>query len=158
MGARALGRASRRRGRRHETGATLVGEEKDLWPNKRFVLTVVVTSPEFLVRHPDVVKKFLAVHADWSERLAIEPQAYARQLDDALAALSGKKLKPGVTAGAMKNVEFTLDPLPDTFSTMGQWAADLRTPADAALLVNPSPSRGGRSGRRTWAWRRHRRT
>src|SRR6202042_3691275 len=31
-----------------ETGATLVGEEKDLWPGKQFSLTVVVTTPEFL--------------------------------------------------------------------------------------------------------------
>src|SRR5688500_12433130 len=42
-----------------ESGATLVAQEKDLWPSKRFVLTVVVTTPEFLAKHPDSVRKVL---------------------------------------------------------------------------------------------------
>src|SRR5438552_7525593 len=40
-----------------ETGAKLIAEEKDLWPEKQFSLTVVVTTPEFLAQHPDAVKK-----------------------------------------------------------------------------------------------------
>src|SRR2546423_5860984 len=39
----------------------LLVEEKDLWPSKRFSLTLVVTSPEYLAKHPDVIEKILGV-------------------------------------------------------------------------------------------------
>ena len=57
-----------------ETGAKLIAEEKDLWPEKQFSLTVVVTTPEFLAQHPDVVKKVLHGHAKWPAARQQEPQ------------------------------------------------------------------------------------
>jgi NitT/TauT family transport system substrate-binding protein len=120
-----------------ENGATLVAKENDaLWPNKKFVLTVVVTTPEFLVKHPDVVKKLLGVHATWTQRLQENPQAYGGQLGDALFNLSGKKLPPGVLDASLKNVEFTLDPLEETFQTMGQWAYDVGYAKEPAKDLN----------------------
>ena len=42
-----------------ESGATLLAEEKDLWPDKQFLLTLVVTTPDFLAKHPDVVQAYV---------------------------------------------------------------------------------------------------
>jgi NitT/TauT family transport system substrate-binding protein len=106
-------------------GAELVGQEKDLWPGKTFALTVVVTTPEFLAAHADVVAKLLAVNHDWTAKLAANPGAYAGQLDDALASLTGKRLPPGVTADALTRVKFSEDPSPATFDANAQWAYDL---------------------------------
>jgi NitT/TauT family transport system substrate-binding protein len=108
-----------------ENGAKKIAEEKDLWPTGKFVLTVVVTTPEFLAKHPDVVKKILSVHRDWTQKLQKDSQAYAVQLGDALFALSNKRLPPSVLPESLKHVEFTLDPLADTFATMNQWSTDL---------------------------------
>jgi NitT/TauT family transport system substrate-binding protein len=124
-----------------EADAKLVAEEKDLWPNKRFVLTVIITTPEFLAKHPDVVRQILGVHVDWTNKLQKDPQAYATQLGDALFALSGKKLPPGVLVDSLKNVQFTTDALPETFSTMGQWSFDLgfaRQPPKLDRLIDIS--------------------
>jgi len=108
-----------------ETGAKLIAEEKDLWPAKQFSLTVVVTTPEFLQQHADVVKKVLDVHNHWTQRLSQSPDQYASQLGEALGALTGKKLPEGVLPQAIARVKFTNDPLPATFNTMAQWAQDL---------------------------------
>jgi NitT/TauT family transport system substrate-binding protein len=108
-----------------ETGATIVAEEKDLWPGKQFALAIVVTTPEFLRDHPDLVAKVLGVHRAWTARLATDPKAHLPQLGTALLALTGKKLPPGVLDSAITRVTFTDDPLPDTFKTMGQWTYDL---------------------------------
>ena len=108
-----------------EAGATIVAEEKDLWPGKQFALAVVVTTPEFLENHPDVVAKVLGVHRSWTARLAVDPKAHLEELGSALLALTGKKLPPGVLESAITRVKFTDDPLPDTFKTMGQWTYDL---------------------------------
>ena len=108
-----------------ETGATIVAEEKDLWPGKQFALAIVVTTPEFLRDHPDVVAKVLGVHRAWTARLASDPKAHLPQLGTALLALTGKKLPPGVLDSAITRVTFTDDPLEGTFKTMGQWTYDL---------------------------------
>ena len=118
-----------------ENGGTLIARENEaIWPGKKFVLTVVVTTPEFLAKHPDVVKKVLGVHAQWTQRLQDNPSAYSAQLGDALFNLSGKKLPTGVLDASLKNVEFTLDPLEDTFKTMGQWAYDVGYAKEPAKL------------------------
>jgi len=112
----------------------LLGEEKDLWPNKRFSLTLVVTTPEFLAKHPDVVEKFLVTHLRLTRWLNAQPQNWATPLDQALKQLTGKALPAGVVADSMRHVQFTEEPLEETLSTMNQWAYDLK-------LIN-SPNMG----------------
>ena len=106
-------------------GATVIGAEKDLWPAKTFALTVIVTTPEYLAAHRDVVEKLLAVHRDWTAKLSADPAKYAQPLDDALAELSKHRLPAGVVADSLKNVKFTDDPSPATFEADAQWAFDL---------------------------------
>jgi NitT/TauT family transport system substrate-binding protein len=104
-----------------DTGATLIAQEKDLWPQKRFALTVVITTPKFLADHPDIVKTVLTVHHQWTLRLAQDPLAYADKLNAALGDLTKKQLPAEVIRNAMSRTVFTDDPMPDTFATMGQW-------------------------------------
>jgi NitT/TauT family transport system substrate-binding protein len=121
-----------------ETGATLVAEEKDLWPGKEFCLTVVVTTPEFLTKRPDVVAAVLKVHHEWTRRLAAEPEKYRAPLGDALFTLTGKRLPPGVLPPALARVRFVDDPGLDTLRTFAIWKHDLgfdRSVADVTGLV-----------------------
>ena len=109
-----------------EDHATLVAEEKDLWPNKRFALTVVVTRPDFLRDHPDIVEKFLAVHHRWTAKLAADPTSCKTQLHDAMLSLTKADFHDDVLVSALKRTLFTDDPMKDTFTTMAQWSADLK--------------------------------
>jgi len=124
-----------------EAGGVLVGQEKELWPNQRFTLTVVVTTPEFLARHPDVVRKMLGVHRQWTDRLSKNPTNYLPQLEQALLALNGRKLPSGVLADAIGRVEFTDEPLEETLRTFAQWSYELeflRQPLNSDGLVDVS--------------------
>ncbi len=132
-------------------GATLVGEEKDLWPDKEFLLTLVVTTPEFLAKRPEVVAAVLAAHREWTRKLSAEPDAHVAELGDALFTLTGKRLQPGVLAAAMKRVRFVDDPGMDTLRTFASWkrdlgfdrgdfgADDLRTLVDTTALKPSAP-------------------
>jgi NitT/TauT family transport system substrate-binding protein len=106
-------------------GATVVAQEKDLWPEKRFTLTVLVTTPEFLSEHPDTVAKLLAAHQVWTNRLAANPQKYAAQLDAALAKLNGRALPAGVTDDALTRLKFSDDVSPGTLEANARWAYEL---------------------------------
>ena len=104
----------------------MVAEEKDLWPNKQFVLTLVVTTPEFLKAHPDVVRQILVVHHAWTVRLQNEPEKYIAELEDGLFAVNHKRLPKGVLQTSIKTVKFLDDPLPDSLNTMAEWAYELK--------------------------------
>ena len=123
-----------------ETGAQLIAEEKDLWPSNEFVLTLVVTTPEFLEKRPDVIESILRVHRTWTKRLATEPTKYVAQLGDALFALNGKRLAEGILPAALRRVRFVDDPGIETLRTFQTWKRDLgldRGPlVDTASLVD----------------------
>ena len=122
-----------------ETGATLVGEERELWPSREFELTLVVTTPEFLARRPDAVESALAVHAAWTRRLTLAPHEHTAALADALFALTGTRLPQGVLDVAITRVTFTNEPRGDSLRTFGEWTHDLgfaRAPVSVAGLVD----------------------
>ena len=124
-----------------QAGARVVGEEKDLWPQKRFMLTVLVTTPQFLTGHPDVAEQLLRVHRDWTDRLRQDSHKYLPQLDSALFALTGKRLAGGVLASALDRVQFSDEPLPSTFQALAQWSYELgfvAQPPSLAGLIDTS--------------------
>lgn len=106
---------------------TLIGEEKDLWPEHHFVLTVVVTTPAFLQDHADVVETFLAVHEKLTRQLQnTQADDLSKSLADSLANLTGEKIPPAIVRQALSRTQFTDDPLPATFAVMAQWSYQLQ--------------------------------
>jgi NitT/TauT family transport system substrate-binding protein len=105
--------------------AHVVGEEKDLWPNKEFTLTVVITTPDFLADHPDVIEKLLRVHRSWTKRLQEQPEQCVPQLDAALFALTSKKFPAGVLSSSLGHVKFSDEPLQETFQSLADWSSEL---------------------------------
>lgn len=124
-----------------ETGARLIGEEKNLWPEKEFALAVVVVTPEFLRNHRDIVRKMLAVHVDWTRRLIDQPGRVAPRLGAALRELTGKQLPPGVFEQAFARTKFTVEPQAQSLRVFAQWAYEIgfaKQPADLTGLVDTS--------------------
>ena len=108
-----------------KAGAYVVGEEKDLWPEKQFTLTVLVTTPEFLRDHAQVVERLLRAHRSWTRRLEEHPDQCLPQLDAALFALTQKRLPKGVLASALHRVKFTDEPSVGTFQALADWSYEL---------------------------------
>ncbi len=126
-----------------EANAKVIAEEKDLWPDKNFALTLLVVSPEFLLAHPDAVERILQVHINWTTALVTDPAPHLPALASAMERLSGKKISPQIVADAVSRVKFTTEPLADSLKTFAQWAYDLKqtrnianvdTLVDTALL------------------------
>jgi NitT/TauT family transport system substrate-binding protein len=115
-------------------GGKIIAEEKDLWPDHEFALTVVIARAEFLHDHPETVAKLLAVHRDWTRRLEQSPKTYSDQLGAALLSLTRAKLPAGVLDASLDHVKFTDDPLPATFDIMARWSLELRVIRQPAKL------------------------
>jgi NitT/TauT family transport system substrate-binding protein len=124
-----------------EAGGTIIAEEKSLWPNKTFNLTLIVVSPDFLTKHPDAVRKILEVHRSWTKRLNSDAGKHVPELAAALEKLTSKKLSESIIADAISRVRFTDEPLPESISTFAQWAYDLHLAKgvpDVKALVDAS--------------------
>ena len=135
-----------------EAKGKIIGEEKDLWPDKQFTLTLIVTTPEFLAKHRDVVEKVLTQHRAITAKLQSDPKGQLPALEAGLFALTSKKLPEGVLADAMTRVRFTDDPLEDTLAKMAQWSHEigfLKQQPKLDGLVDTSVLRGLQQGSTT---------
>lgn len=108
-----------------EAGGRIIAEEKDLWPGGEFTLTVVVTTPEFLERHEEVVRRFLVAHQAITRRLNSDPEVCAALLNEAMKAESGKTLSVDVLRTAMSRTKYTTQVLEGTFRTYSKWMREV---------------------------------
>jgi NitT/TauT family transport system substrate-binding protein len=106
-----------------ETGATLVQDERGLWPEGRFTTTVIVARTKYLEAHPDRVEALLRAHVrmvDWLRRSPREGQLVA---NEELKRLTGKELPGSVLKEAWTRLEFTMDPGWSSIETLAQAAS-----------------------------------
>ena len=108
-----------------EAGGQVFVDERTQWPNGRFVTTVVIVSSKFQLRHPDLVKRFLAAHVDAVEFIRDNPNDAKSLVNTEIEKLTTKSLPAAVSDTAFSHVDFTYDPLPDTLYTSADYAFEL---------------------------------
>jgi NitT/TauT family transport system substrate-binding protein len=108
-----------------EGGGQVFLDEKDLWPDGRYVTTHLIMDKAFLTRKPDLVKKLLEGLVEVTREINSNKTAAAKILNLELKKETGKALPEAVITRAMERVEFTWDPI----------SSSLRQSADAAHKV-----------------------
>jgi NitT/TauT family transport system substrate-binding protein len=110
-------------------------DERDLWPNHKFVTTNVVVRTAFLDQHPDIVKEFLQADVETVQSIQSNPDEAKKLINSQLQELTGKPLSSAVLDQALKNLDITYDPLA---STLFQTADN----AYALKLLKSKPDQG----------------
>jgi NitT/TauT family transport system substrate-binding protein len=95
-----------------DAGGKLFLEEKEIWPEGKYVTTHLVVSRSFLAREPEVVKQLIAAHVAVTKKLNEDRAEAARILNAQLKVETGKALKDEVIQRALSRVQFTWDPVP----------------------------------------------
>ncbi|HYO20139.1 MAG TPA: ABC transporter substrate-binding protein, partial [Dermatophilaceae bacterium] len=108
--------------RLEQAGGTVLVDERDLWPDRTFAITVLAVRTEYLTAHPEQVTALLAGHLDATDLIAKNPVKAQRDVADLIATVSGKPIKPAVITAAWKRLEFTADPVPTSLLTGAQHA------------------------------------
>ncbi len=96
----------------HDAGGVLIEEEKNLWDEKKFSITLIVASKKFLDEHPDVVEALLKTHAELTEFVRNSPDLAAPIINEELKKLQGKALAQEILKEALTRVDFDTDPFP----------------------------------------------
>lgn len=122
-------------------GKVLV-DERDLWPQGKFVTTDLIVRTDFLRAHPMRIKALLEGLYEAVSFLNANPDDAQQLTNDAVTQITGKKLAAGVVAAAWPHMRFTLDPLAPTLKASADHAhavgllpqIDLRGLCDLTLL------------------------
>ena len=103
-----------------DAGATVLLDEKSLWPAGRFPSTVVIVRSEFLQQHPDTVRALLkgeSAAIDWA---TANPAEAKTAVNDSLKELAGSNLSQAVLDRSFQGIELTLDPIPAEFPQLAK--------------------------------------
>jgi NitT/TauT family transport system substrate-binding protein len=106
-------------------GAKVLLNEKELWPEGKFVTTNILVRSEFLADHPDAVQAVLDAHVQALQEIKKNPDAAKEDVNAALQSLTGGSLDQKILDSAWEQVEFTADPLPQTLVTSAEHAVDV---------------------------------
>ncbi|MEV5769147.1 ABC transporter substrate-binding protein [Micromonospora sp. NPDC052213] len=106
-------------------GGKVLVDERDLWPDGKFVITNLIVSTKFLKAHPDVVKKLVEGQVAANEFVNGKPDEAQQAISDHIGKISGKPLDLKLIKQAWPTLEFTNDPI----------ASSLKTGLDHAVAV-----------------------
>jgi hypothetical protein len=125
-----------------EGGGTVLVDERDLWPDGRFVTTHLVVRTEYLRDHPQTVEALLRGQLAANEQIAADPGTAKQVLNEQLEELTGKALQPQTIDRAFASIEVTEDPVASSLRASAEHAfatglveqADLTGIYDLTLL------------------------
>ncbi|MER3452627.1 MAG: sulfonate ABC transporter substrate-binding protein [Acidimicrobiia bacterium] len=101
------------------------GDERDLWPGRRFVTTDLVVTTKFLHAHPDIVERLIEGLADSIDHLANNPDEAAKDVAAGIEKASGKAIPVELVTKSFKSITFTLDPIAASLKTAAEHARAL---------------------------------
>jgi len=123
----------------HDAQATLVLDERTLWPNHRFTTTVIVARRTYLEQHPEEVSRLLAAHLQTLTWMGLHPTEAQATMNQELKRLTGKALSNQVLSDSWGRCDFTADPGTPSiraFVEAQYQAGYLPTTLDVAQLVD----------------------
>jgi sulfonate transport system substrate-binding protein len=121
----------------HEGNAHLFLDERDLWPQRQFVITHLIVRTKFLREHPDVVKKWIAANVDLTDWINGHPPEAKTILNQQLQKETGKALSATVLDEAFGRLQITYDPLRSSLLTSA------RSAYEAGFLGKQMPDLSG---------------
>ena len=108
-----------------QAGGKVLVDERSLWPNRKFSITVLAVRTDFLKAHPQTVSALLAGDLDAADFIAKDPAKSQKDVADVIAKISGKPMKESVILSAWKQLEFTVDPVPSSLILGAQHAFEV---------------------------------
>jgi len=97
-----------------EGGGVVLVDERDLWPEGRFVTTHLIVRTEFLDQHPDLVLDVLRGLVRAIDFIEAEPDQARAETNLAIEQITGKALPAETIAAAWANLTFTVDPVAES--------------------------------------------
>jgi NitT/TauT family transport system substrate-binding protein len=116
-----------------KAGAHVLVDERDLWPNGRYVTTQLIVRTAFLQAHPDLARALLEAQVEANDAVNADGAAAQQVVAQQLKAITGSAIDPQILASAWQNLVFTNDPIASSLLTSAQRAEKLGLLEDVSL-------------------------
>lgn len=110
-----------------EAGAHVLVDERDLWPDGRFVTTNIIVRTDYLEKYPDTVAALLRGHVAAVQLATNDPDTAKTAVNQGLEAAGSSALDADVLDRAWGDLTVTYDPLASTLQEEAQHAVDAGT-------------------------------
>src|SRR5262249_1845323 len=97
-----------------EADAKLYIDERDLWPNKQFVITHLIVKTSYLNGHPQIIENLLRAHVDITDYINKNPADAKKLLNAQILKDTNAGIPDKVIDSAWANQTITFDPLVPT--------------------------------------------
>jgi NitT/TauT family transport system substrate-binding protein len=94
-----------------EGGGKIFLDERDLWPQGKFVTNNIVARTDYIQNNPDVLKKLLAANVNETLWINSHKQQAAKLLNEGIKKLTGKAIPDDELRASLSRIDFTYDPL-----------------------------------------------
>jgi NitT/TauT family transport system substrate-binding protein len=108
-----------------EANGKILVDERDLWPNGKFVTSQIVVRTDYLKNHPDVIKKLLEANVDETIWINSNKDQAEQAFNAQLEKLTGKTIPTDELQDAFSRLEITYDPLKESLYTSANDAFEL---------------------------------
>lgn len=106
-------------------GGHVLVDERNLWPDGKYVTTHLIVSTSFLQAHPDVVKRLLQGHLAATDYLNGNASAAQATVATEIGRITGGSISTDVLATAWGNLTFTVDPISSSLQKSADAAKEL---------------------------------
>lgn len=97
-------------------------DEKSLWENGRFCSTLMVANTNFLEKHQDLVRHWLAAHVEITRWINQHLEEAKDIVAEEIKAISGISLPKEIVNDAFSRIEFTYDPVATSLYSYAEMA------------------------------------
>src|SRR5215210_8196783 len=94
-----------------EGNSKLFVDERDLWPDGKFITSNIAVSTDYLKNNPDVIKKLLTAHINETNWINTHKEEAIKTFNTELKKLTGKTIPGNELRDGLTRLEITYDPL-----------------------------------------------
>jgi NitT/TauT family transport system substrate-binding protein len=108
-----------------ETNSKIFLDERDLWPEGKFVTAHIIASTKYLQNHPDVIKKLLTAHVEQTQWINQNKDESFSDFNTELEKITGKTIPTDELQEAFSRMEITYDPVKESLFKSANDAFDI---------------------------------
>ena len=86
-------------------------DERDLWPDGKFVTGLILVRTDYLKQNPDVIENLLQAHIEETQRINDNKQEAVKTFNTELKKITGQTIPEDVLQQSLTRLEFTYDPI-----------------------------------------------
>jgi len=86
-------------------------DERDLWPDGKFVSGLILVRTDYLQQNPDVIENLLKAHIEETERINDNKAEAVKTFNTELKKITGQTIPEDVLQQSLTRLEFTYDPI-----------------------------------------------